>query len=132
MVHKFPFAVLHFTLDTAELDVNVHPTKMEVRFSHGQELYRFVYETLRRILLGRELIPEVKPCLLYTSKEDYLLLVDKLRAACPDISLTTDIIVGFPGETEEDFLETMDVVRKVGYDSAYTFKMCIRDRWMFS
>ncbi len=61
MVHKFPFAVLHFTLDTAELDVNVHPTKMEVRFSHGQELYRFVYEALRRILFGRELIPEVKP-----------------------------------------------------------------------
>lgn len=47
MVHKFPFAILHFTLDTAELDVNVHPTKMEVRFSHGQELYKFIYETLR-------------------------------------------------------------------------------------
>lgn len=61
MVHKFPFAVLHFTLDTAELDVNVHPTKMEVRFSHGQELYKFIYESLRHVLLGRELIPEVKP-----------------------------------------------------------------------
>ena len=49
------------------------------------------------------------------------MLVDKLRAAIPDIALTTDIIVGFPGETEEDFAETMDVVRRVRYDSAFTF-----------
>lgn len=55
------------------------------------------------------------------TKEQYLTLVDKIRAAVPDISLTTDIIVGFPGETEEDFLETMDVVRKVRFDSAFTF-----------
>ena len=55
------------------------------------------------------------------SKEDYLALVDKIRAAMPDIALTTDIIVGFPGETEEDFLETMDVVRQVEFDSAFTF-----------
>ena len=54
-------------------------------------------------------------------KEKYLLLVDKIRKAIPDISLTTDIMVGFPGETEEDFLETMDVVEKVGFDSAFTF-----------
>ena len=48
-------------------------------------------------------------------------IVDKIKTAMPDIGLSTDIIVGFPGETEEDFLDTMDVVRKVGYDSAYTF-----------
>lgn len=55
------------------------------------------------------------------TKERYLELVNKLKTAMPDISLTTDIIVGFPGETEEDFEDTLDVVRKSGFDSAYTF-----------
>lgn len=54
-------------------------------------------------------------------KEQYLTLVDKLRAAIPDIGISTDIIVGFPGETDEDFEETLDVVRKARYDSAFTF-----------
>ena len=55
------------------------------------------------------------------TKEQYLELVEKIRKAVPDISLTTDIIVGFPQETEEDFQETLDVVRKVRFDSAFTF-----------
>lgn len=55
------------------------------------------------------------------TKEQYLLLVEKLRNASPDIAISTDIIVGFPGETEEDFLETLDLVKQVRYDSAFTF-----------
>ena len=55
------------------------------------------------------------------SREVYMELVEKLRSAMPGIALTTDIIVGFPGETEEDFLETLSAVEQVRYDSAFTF-----------
>jgi tRNA-2-methylthio-N6-dimethylallyladenosine synthase len=55
------------------------------------------------------------------SRERYLRLVGELRAAIPDLALTTDIIVGFPGESEEDFHETVEVVEEVRYDGAFTF-----------
>lgn len=60
------------------------------------------------------------------TKEDYLRLVEKIRVAVPDIAITTDIIVGFPGETEADFAETLDLCRTVQYDSAFTFLYSIR------
>lgn len=55
------------------------------------------------------------------SKEDYLALIAKIRQAIPDAAITTDIIVGFPGETEEDFQETLDLVRQVKFDNAFSF-----------
>ena len=55
------------------------------------------------------------------SRERYLKLVAELRAAIPDLALTTDLIVGFPGETEDDFLQTVSAVEEVGYDGAFTF-----------
>lgn len=55
------------------------------------------------------------------TKEDYLALVAKIKAAIPDMAITTDIIIGFPGETAEDIEETIDVIRKVEYDNAFTF-----------
>ncbi|WP_082394748.1 tRNA (N6-isopentenyl adenosine(37)-C2)-methylthiotransferase MiaB [Caloranaerobacter sp. TR13] len=60
------------------------------------------------------------------SKEHYLNLIEKIKNEIPNIAITTDIIVGFPGETEEDFEETLDVVRKVKFDSAFTFLYSIR------
>lgn len=54
-------------------------------------------------------------------REQYLEITARLQDVCPDIAITTDIIVGFPGETEEDFQDTLDLVRRVRYDSAFTF-----------
>jgi tRNA-2-methylthio-N6-dimethylallyladenosine synthase len=55
------------------------------------------------------------------SRERYLRLVEELRTAIPDLALTTDLIVGFPGETEDDFRETIEVVEEVGFEGAFTF-----------
>ncbi|MEZ5099430.1 MAG: tRNA (N6-isopentenyl adenosine(37)-C2)-methylthiotransferase MiaB [Thermoleophilia bacterium] len=55
------------------------------------------------------------------SRERYLALVERMREAIPDLALTTDVIVGFPGETEEDFLETVAAIEQVGFDGAFTF-----------
>ena len=57
MQHKYPFAVLHFTIEGDLLDVNVHPTKMELRFSNQEEIYQLIVRTLKDALSGRELIP---------------------------------------------------------------------------
>ena len=55
------------------------------------------------------------------TKESYLALVDKIRTELPDVAITTDIIVGFPGETKEDVDDTIDVVNKAHFDNAFTF-----------
>jgi tRNA-2-methylthio-N6-dimethylallyladenosine synthase len=61
------------------------------------------------------------------TREQYLECVDRLRAAIPDVSLTTDVIVGFPGESDADFEETLSAVQAVGFDDAYTFKFSLRE-----
>lgn len=59
MIHKFPFVAIYLTVDSKLLDVNVHPQKMEMRYSRGDELYKFIFEEIRYVLLQKELIPEV-------------------------------------------------------------------------
>jgi tRNA-2-methylthio-N6-dimethylallyladenosine synthase len=61
------------------------------------------------------------------TREKYFECAARLRAAIPGLSLTTDVIVGFPGESDEDFEETLSAVREVGFDDAYTFKFSLRD-----
>ena len=61
------------------------------------------------------------------TRESYLECVDRLRSAIPNLALTTDVIVGFPGESEEDFQQTLTAIQAVGFDDAYTFKFSLRD-----
>ncbi|MDT8375192.1 MAG: tRNA (N6-isopentenyl adenosine(37)-C2)-methylthiotransferase MiaB [Mariprofundaceae bacterium] len=56
------------------------------------------------------------------SRDDYFRMIDELREHCPELALSSDFIVGYPGETDEDFADTIDLVRRVGYDSSYCFK----------
>ena len=66
------------------------------------------------------------------TREDYLRLVDRLRAAMPDIALSTDVIVGFPGETDRDFEETLSLTRRVRYHSMFSFKYSERPNTLAS
>ncbi len=59
MVHKYPFTAFHLSIDASLIDVNVHPTKMEIRFNNSEEVYELVYRTIRDALEGRDLIPDV-------------------------------------------------------------------------
>ncbi len=59
MQHKYPFTALHFMIPTEEIDVNVHPTKLEVRFADGESLYQLVYRTVQNALSGKNMIPDV-------------------------------------------------------------------------
>ncbi|HET7566164.1 MAG TPA: MiaB/RimO family radical SAM methylthiotransferase, partial [Gemmatimonadaceae bacterium] len=61
------------------------------------------------------------------TREAFMQCVDRLRAAIPELALTTDVIVGFPGETDEDFAETVSAVREIGFDDAFTFKFSPRE-----
>ncbi|MEG1397156.1 MAG: tRNA (N6-isopentenyl adenosine(37)-C2)-methylthiotransferase MiaB [Raoultibacter sp.] len=111
----------------------VHETGIErIRFatSHPKDL---TDEVIERFALLKHLMPALhlpvqsgSNAILeamnrnYT-REHYLSLIEKVRTACPDIALSTDIIVGFPGETEQDFQDTYDLVKQVGYHQVFTF-----------
>jgi tRNA-2-methylthio-N6-dimethylallyladenosine synthase len=61
------------------------------------------------------------------TREEFLACVERLRAAIPGLGLTTDVIVGFPGEQDEDFDETLSAMRQIGFDDAFTFKFSLRE-----
>lgn len=93
MQHKFPFVVLHFQVDTETVDVNVHPTKMELRFQNQQEVYKTVFEAIHRKLLEPELIPQVEVPEPLTSP-----VQEKKKTPSPDLKLVRRAI---PSDSKE-------------------------------
>ena len=93
MQHKFPFVVLHFQVDTETVDVNVHPTKMELRFQNQQEVYKTVFEAIHRQLLEPELIPQVEVPEPMTSP-----VQGKKKTPSPDLKLVRRAI---PSDSKE-------------------------------
>lgn len=93
MQHKFPFVVLHFRVDTETVDVNVHPTKMELRFQNQQEVYKTVFEAIHRQLLEPELIPQVEVPEPLTSP-----VQEKKKTPSPDLKLVRRAI---PSDSKE-------------------------------
>lgn len=87
MQHKFPFVVLHFQVDTETVDVNVHPTKMELRFQNQQEVYKTVFEAIHRQLLEPELIPQVEIPEPLTSP-----VQEKKKTPSPDLKLVRRVM----------------------------------------
>ena len=87
MQHKFPFVVLHFQVDTETVDVNVHPTKMELRFQNQQEVYKTVFEAIHRQLLEPELIPQVEVPEPLTSP-----VQEKKKTPSPDLKLVRRVM----------------------------------------
>ena len=76
MVHKFPFTALHFTLNSEKLDVNIHPTKMEFKYTDGEQLFDFVKNSVREALLSEEMIQDVS---LRSGKEERAITIEKQR-----------------------------------------------------
>jgi DNA mismatch repair protein MutL len=121
MQHKFPFAVLHITMEPKELDVNVHPSKMQIRIHKGNELYDFLSEAIRKKLQETEMIPEA---LLTEEKEKKQEEVktpepfEKNRIAClvkeepPAYGVTSRILGSFPDDGQENRMKQSSSIIK--------------------
>lgn len=101
MQHKFPFVVLHFQVDTETVDVNVHPTKMELRFQNQQEVYKTVFEAIHRQLLEPELIPQVEVPEPLTSP-----VQEKKKTPSPDLKLVRRVMPSDSKEAAASFATT--------------------------
>lgn len=113
MQHKYPFTVLHFEVDGEKIDVNVHPTKMELRFSNQQQVYNFVYESIKEAFQEKELIPKVElpeAKILEAKSNSVPILETKLSAGKPPEMPSTPYISRTQQPTEKNldyFMERM-------------------------
>lgn len=124
MQHKFPFVVLHFQVDMETVDVNVHPTKMELRFQNQQEVYKTVFEAIHRQLLEPELIPQVEaPEPLGISAPE------KKKTPSPDLRLVRKLKSSVDRTKDYEDTKAKDQAQEEAHDEDYFIRK-MRERVM--
>ncbi|MEW6267374.1 MAG: tRNA (N6-isopentenyl adenosine(37)-C2)-methylthiotransferase MiaB [Thermodesulfobacteriota bacterium] len=122
--------VLTFT-DLVERVAALNPTRLRFTTSHPKDFSQDLIQAISELAPLAEHVhlpvqsgstAVLKAMGRGYTREEYLAKVEALRAACPEVALTTDVIVGFPGETEADFEDTLELIRQVRFDGMYSFK----------
>jgi DNA mismatch repair protein MutL len=111
MSHRYPFTSIHLKIDSELIDVNVHPAKLEIRFKNGDELYQLIYQTIKNVLDGRNMIPDVK----LTEEKETTAVIKNVPEPFEENRRKTDAQIGFskPDKFEHSIIYTKDKNEKI-------------------
>ncbi|MDF2951287.1 MAG: mismatch repair protein MutL [Anaerocolumna sp.] len=111
MSHRYPFTSIHLKIDSELIDVNVHPAKLEIRFKNGDEIYQLIYQTIKNVLDGRNMIPDIK----LTEEKETTAVIKNVPEPFEENRRKTDAQIGFskPDKFEHSIIYTKDKNEKI-------------------